>query len=77
MTTADVENPVLAEDSQLKIGSKPEYGSFGEDPDSQELIEGFPKSVMQFGIGDLKLAYSKKQPDISSLNFYKVRSFYV
>ena len=74
MDTADLEKSVLAENSELNNGSKPEYGSFAQDSDSQELIDGFPKSVMEFGINDLKLAYSQKQHDISHINFYKVRN---
>ena len=78
MSTGDVEIPVLEEDTKLnnkRKGSKTEYGSFGQDTDNQDLIEGFSKSVMEFGIDDLKLAYSRRQNDISHINFYKVSIF--
>ena len=40
--------------------------------DCQPSIDGFSKSVIDFGISDVKLAYSKLQHDISHVNFYKV-----
>ena len=73
MDTEDVENPILAEDSQLKNGSTPEYGSFGQDSERQESAR-YSKDVMEFGIEDMMLAYSQNQYDISHVNFYKVRS---
>ena len=41
--------------------------------DCQPSIDGFPKYVIDFGISDVKMAYSELQPDISHVNFYKVR----
>ena len=51
-----------------------DMGKPGWRPDSQETIDGFPKYVIDFGIADLKKAYSRGRSDISHVNFYKVRS---